>query len=185
MDPDSLSPRPPSPFPYTVPSAQVGLLYWGAQRTHGGHGTSPGFQGVLRATLRREGFASASSPLGDPLGSAAFRTTPIVVPQPAVACGASDSSLWLLLNVRTGVAGSVAVTFLDPDTQLPLPGFDIPLPFTGNAVRAPVGWATVNDPENPVAHDIGPLAGQAVVVNVALVHADLYAWEVQCVPASA
>jgi hypothetical protein len=181
LDPDAVSPAPPSPFLYSIPSSKVGLLYWGAQRTHGGSGTGHAFQGVFRATLRREGFVSASSPPSDPLGSASFRTTPVTVPQPSVACGSSNSSLWLLLNARTGVAGSVAITLLDPSTLAPLPGFDIPLPFTGDAVRVPVGWATVNDPNDPVAYDLGALAGQAVVINVVLVHADLYAWEVQCV----
>jgi hypothetical protein len=181
LDPDAVAPTRPSPFPYAVPSSTVGLLYWGAQRTHGGSGSQRALQGVLRASMRREGFVSASSPSVDPLGSASFRTVPMIVPQPVSVCGSSNSSLWLLLNARTGVAGSVAVALLDPNTLTPLPGFGTPLPFTGDAVRTPVGWATVNEPTNPVAHDISPLAGQAVVVSVELVHADLFAWEVQCV----
>lgn len=169
-----------------MPSARVGLLYWGAQRTHGGSGTHPGFQGVLRASLRREGFASASSPRDDPVGAAAFRTVPLVVPQPAAACGgAPGAALWLLLNARTGVAGSVAVTLLNATTLAPIPGYAAPVPFTGDAVRVPVGWATTDEPDTPVAYDLGPLAGEAVAVSVALVHADVYAWEVQCVVAAA
>lgn len=193
LDPDALAPQgpgrapptPSAPFPFVVPSARVGLLYWGAQRTHGGSAASPGFQGILRATLRREGFVAARSPPNDPVGAASFTTVPLLVPSPAVACSGvgNATSLWLLLNARTAVAGSVAVTLLNATSLAPLAGFDTPVPFTGDAVRTAVGWATTDDPARPVAHDIGVLAGQSVVVSVTLVHAELFAWEVQCVDA--
>lgn len=168
---------PTPPFPFAVPSARVTLLYFGTQRTHGGS-SSFGAQGVLRATLRREGWASARSPASDPVGAAAFQSAPLVVPAAAGACGARGAQLWLLLNARTAVAGSVSVTLLAPDARTPLPGFDVPLPFTGNAVRVPVGWRRAGA---NVTHDFSALAGARVVVRVELVHAELFAWEVQCV----
>jgi hypothetical protein len=72
----------------------------------------------------------------------------------------------------------VSVTLLAPDARTPLPGFDVPLPFTGNAIRVPVGWRRAGA---NVTHDFSALAGARVVVRVELVHAELFAWEVQCV----
>jgi hypothetical protein len=169
---------PTPPFPFALPPARVSLLYFGTQRTHGGS-TAHGAQAVLRATLRREGWAAARSPPGDPVGAAALVTAPLAVPAPASACGARGAQLWLLLNARTAVAGSVAVTLLAADARTPLPGFDAPVPFTGNAVRTPVGWARAG--AGNVTNDLGALAGTTVVVRVDLVHAELFAWEVQCV----
>jgi len=174
---DARAPTPP--FPFAVPSARVSLLYFGTQRTHGGSITH-GAQGVLRATLRREGWVSARSPASDPVGAAAFLTLPLAVPPTATVCAATGAQMWLLLNARTAAAGCVSVTLLSPDTQTPLPGFDVPSPFTGNAVRAPVGWVRGGSAGN-VTSDISSLQGTSVVVRVDLVHAEVYAWEVQCV----
>jgi len=186
LDTDALelaSPRAPTaPFPYYVPSSRVSLLYFGTQRTHGGSAVAGGpFQGVLRATLRRDGWAAIRSPEADPVGSASFRTEPLLVPQPVAECGAPGAQIWLLLNAQTAAAGRVAVTICSPTSLAPLPGFDMPVPFTGNSVRAPAGWATSNDPAQPAAYDLSSLAGTSVVVSVELVHARLFAWEVQCV----
>jgi hypothetical protein len=169
------------PFHYNIPSARVSLLYFGTQRTHGGSITT-GFQAVMRATLRREGWAAASSPLNDPFGQAEFVTLPLTVPTPnsSTTCGAS-AQLWLLINARTSVAGRIAVTLLHPVTLVPLPGFDTPIVFTGNAIRAPLAWSTINNPSHPTTSDISSLAGQQIAVCVNLVHASLFAWEVQCV----
>jgi len=172
---DARAPTPP--FSFAIPSARVSLLYFGTQRTHGGS-VSHGAQGVLRATMRREGWVSARSPASDPVGAAAFLTVPLVVPSAAAACGAPGAQLWLLLNARTAAAGSVSITLLAADARTPLPGFDTPTPFTGNAVRTPVGWARGG---GNVTNDISALGGTSVVVRADLVHAELFAWEVQCV----
>lgn len=168
---------PTPPFPFAIPSARVSLLYFGTQRTHGGSVTR-GAQGVLRATLRREGWVSARSPAGDAVGAAAFQTVPLAVPSPASACGARGAQLWLLLNVRTAAAGRASVTLLASDARTPLPGFDAPVPFTGNGIRVPAGWTRGG---HVTTNDISALAGTSVVVRVDLVHAELFAWEVQCV----
>ena len=160
--------------PATGLLASVDLL----QVSHGGSVTH-GAQGVLRATLRREGWASARSPASDAVGAAAFQSVPLAVPSAASACGAPGAQLWLLLNVRTAAAGRVAVTLLASDARTPLPGFDSPSPFTGNAIRVPAGW-TQGGAGN-ISSDISALAGSSVVVRVELVHAELFAWEVQCV----
>jgi hypothetical protein len=106
------------------------------------------------------------------------------VPRPAEACGAPGAQLWLLLNAATSVAGGVAVTLLDAATMAPLPNFSAPLPFTGNAVRWPAAWAPAAGGGGP-NRDLAALAGTSVVARVALVHAQLFAWEVQCVAAGA
>ena len=168
---------PTPPFPYAVPSARVSLLYFGTQRTHGGS-ISHGAQGVLRATLRREGWVSARSLSSDAVGSAAFSTVPLVVPTTENVCGAPDAQLWLLLNARTAVAGVVSVSLLASDGRTTLPGYDVPVPFTGDAVRVPVSWSRGG---NVTSSDFSALAGVSVVVRVDLVHAELFAWEVNCV----
>lgn len=169
---------PTPPFAYAIPSARISLLYFGTQRTHGGS-IAHGFQGVLRATLRREGWVSARSPASDPVGAAAFLSEPLVIPDRATECGAPDAQLWLLLNARTSVAGRVSVTLLAPD-QAPIPGFDVAVPFTGDAIRAPMGWMSAGG-SNVTSYDFSALAGSSVIVRVELVHAELFAWEVQCV----
>lgn len=174
---DAFVPTPP--FAYAVPSARISLLYFGTQRTHGGS-IAHGLQGILRATLRREGWVSARSPASDPVGAAAFLSEPLVVPDRATVCGAPTAQLWLLLNVRTSVAGRVSVTLLAPDLT-PIPGFNVAVPFTGDAIRAPVGWSSAG--ANVTSYDFSALAGSSVIVRVELVHAELFAWEVQCVQA--
>ena len=119
---------PTPPFPYNIPSARVSLLYFGTQRTHGGS-ISSGFQAVMKATLRREGWVAATSPSSDSFGMAEFFTLPLTVPTPNTTCGASTAQLWLLVNARTSVAGSIAVTLLDPNTLVPLPGFETPTTY--------------------------------------------------------
>ena len=175
---DALAPTPP--FPFAVPSTRVSLLFFGTQRTHGGS-VSHGAQGVLRATMRREGWVSARSPASDPVGAAAFLSVPLVVPSVASACGAPGAQLWLLLNARTAVAGRVSITLLASDARTPVPGYDTPTPFRGNAVRAPVGWARGGAAGGNVTNDISALGGSSVVVRADLVHAEIFAWEVQCV----
>ena len=177
---------PTAPFPFYLPAPRVGLLYFGTQRTHGGAATTAGaFQGVLVAGLRREGWAGVRSLPGDPAGSGAFSTLPLTVPDPAAACGAPRAQLWLLLNAATSVAGGVGVALLDGATLAPLANFSAPLEFSGNAVRWPAAWATTGEPRQPIARDISSLAGRSVVARVALRHAQLFAWEVQCVAAGA
>ena len=184
LAPEAAAARAPTPpLPFYAPPSKVGLLYFGAQRTHGGSAHPGPFQGVLRATLRREGWAGLRSPQ-DPTGAGAFTTSPLAVPHPAEACGAPGAQLWLLLNAATSVAGGVAVTLLDAATMAPLPNFSAPLPFTGNAVRWPAAWAPASGGGGP-NRDLGALAGTSVVARVALVHAQLFAWEVQCVAAGA
>jgi hypothetical protein len=181
-------PRQPSaPLPFYLPSPRVSLLYFGAQRTHGGSATGAraGFQGVLAAGMRREGWAGLRSPPGDPAGAGAFTTLPLVVPSAAAACGAPGAQLWLLLNAATSVAGGVGVALLDAGTLAPLPGFGAPCDFTGNAVRWPAAWATAGDPAQPCTSDLAGLAGRSIVARVALRHAQLFAWELQCVAAGA
>jgi len=184
IDPSALSARadamvPSPPFPFSVPSSRVSLLYFGAQRTHGGS-VSFGAQGVLRATLRREGWVSVRSPASDPIGAAAFVTKPLLVPVFPGACGAGGAQLWLLINARTAVAGRVSVTLFSSDALTPIPGFNQSVPFMGDAIRAPVGWVRASLREN-FTNDLSALSGQRVVLRVELVHAELFAWEVQCV----
>lgn len=178
---------PTPPFPFYTPTSRVGLLYFGAQRTHGGSAGSPGpFQGVLVAALRREGWAALRSPANDPAGVGSFTTAPLTVPNPATLCGSGPGAqLWLLLNAATSVAGAIGVELLDGATLAPLPNFSLPLPFTGNSVRWPAAWATTDSPQEPVLRDIGGLAGTSIAVRVTLTHAQLFAWEVQCVAAGA
>jgi hypothetical protein len=182
------APRPPptAPFPFYLPSSRVGLLYFGTQRTHGGSASSPlPFQGVLVASLRREGWAGLRSPALDPAGAACFTTEPLPVPDPAAVCGSPGAQLWLLLNGATSVAGSIALQLLDGASLQPLANFSEPLPFTGNSVRWPAAWASAAEPLQPVLRDIGGLAGRSIAVRVALLHAQLFAWELQCVAAGA
>ena len=129
------------------------------------------------AALRREGWAGVRSLPGDPAGSGAFTTQALTVPHPGQACGAPSAQLWLLLNARTAVAGLVSVALLAADGRTPLPGFATPVPFTGDAVRVPAGWGA----DGNITHDLSALAGASIVVRVDLVHAELFAWEVQCV----
>jgi hypothetical protein len=182
------APRLPSaPYPFYLPSPRVALLYFGAQRTHGGSASAAGagFQGVLVASMRREGWAGLRSPPGDPAGAGAFTTLPLTVPSAAAACGAPGAQLWLLLNAATSVAGGVGVTLLEAGTLAPLANFSTPCEFTGNAVRWPAAWATAGDPAQPCSRDIAGLAGRSIVASVALRHAQLFAWELQCVAAGA
>jgi hypothetical protein len=194
VDPDKLAP-PPAPqgrpgqglLPYAVPSPRVSFLFYGTQRTHQaiwtpGQPPTPGFNGILRASLRREGFAGLRTPAGDPVGAGALTTVPLLVPQPAAACGNASAQLWLLLNVQTSVAGGAAVALLTPGSLAPLPGRgpQDALPFVGDHVRAPVGWAPGGAGGDPV-RDLSPYAGSQVVLSVRLVHAHLFAWELQCV----
>ena len=76
----------------------------------------------------------------------------------------------------------MSITLLTSDARTPVPGYDTPTPFTGNAVRTPVGWARGGGAAgNNVTNDISALGGTSVVVRADLVHAELFAWEVQCV----
>lgn len=171
-------------FPFRIPTKRVGLLYWGGQRTHGGD-SSQGFQGILRASLRRESFAAIRTPPTDPIGTASFRTLPLTVPSPASSCpGSPSAQLWLLLNLQTSVAGQVTVGLLAPTTFAALPGFEPvnAVPLLGDAIRMPVGWAPGGNASSPLlSYDLAPLAGRDVVVQVNMTHAQLWAWEVQCV----
>ena len=116
------------------------------------------------------------------MGAGALTTVPLLVPQPAAACGNVSAQLWLLLNVQTSVAGGAAVALLTPGSLAPLPGRgpQDALPFVGDHVRAPVGWAPGGAGGDPV-RDLSPYAGSQVVLSVRLVHAHLFAWELQCV----
>jgi len=172
---------PSAPFPFYIPSSYVSLLYWAAQRTHGGEIRNTTFQGILSATLRREGFAAIRSPSDDPIGSASFTTVALAVPQPKDVCGFPNSQLWILINAKTSVAGSVSMVLLNPETLAPIRGFDSPIAFTGDSVRAPVTWASIDNPSNPKVNDISKLSGGNIVAQVQLVHAKLFALEVQCV----
>lgn len=188
LDPDDLAPRPAAPpLRFAVPSARVALLYWGTQRTHTGSSDTPGvFQGVLRAALRREGFAGLRSPPTlDGYGAAELATVPLAVPSPRDACPSPRHELWLLLNVQASVAGGVRVALLAPAAaSAPLPGRALAdaAPFVGDAVRAPATW---RDEGGGLVRDLAPFAGSQVVVQVELLHATLWAWEVQCVPPAA
>jgi hypothetical protein len=107
---------------------------------------------------------------------------PLLVPQPQAACGSASAQLWLLLNVQTSVAGGAAVALLAPGSLAPLPGRGPAdaLPFYGDSVRAPASWAPAAAGGDPV-RDLAPFAGTQVVLSVSLVHAHLFAWELQCV----
>ncbi len=199
LDPDKLAPppwQPGSPLPYAMPTPRVWLLFYGTQRTHAaiwspsgpifaptqaGPALDPGFNGILRGALRREGFAGLRTPPGDPVGAGALTTVPLLVPHPAAACGNASAQLWLLLNVQTSAAGGAAVALLTPGSLAPLPGRgpSDALPFVGDSVRAPVGWAGAEG--GGAVRDLAPFAGEQVVISVALVHAHLFAWELQCV----
>ena len=135
--------------------------------------------------MRREGWAGVRSLPGDPAGSGAFTTQALTVPHPGQACGAPSAQLWLLLNAATSVGGGVGVTLLDGASLAPLGNFSTPAEFTGNSVRWPAAWATAGQPLQPVSRDLSSLAGSSVAVRVALRHAQLFAWELQCVAAGA
>lgn len=177
-----------SPFPFPLPSKRVGLLYWGGQRTHGGE-SAGAFQGVLRADMRREGYAALRSPPDDPVGAGSFRTLPLVVPSASTACsGQPGAQLWLLLNAQTSVAGQVTLALLQPGTLEPIPGYSptMSVPFYGDSVRTPAGWAPGGNGTSPLlSRDLAPLAGQSVVVLVSLTHAQVFAWVLQCVQVAA
>jgi len=192
-------------FPYYTPSPFVWLLYHATQATHAGaaHEWPSVFTGVLRARMRREGFAGLATPRGDPTGygMGAFATVPLSLPDPAAgACNNTASQLWLLLNAETSVAGNITVAVLDAGTLQPLPGYshDDSVPVWGTSVRSPVGWLrpTASQPSQPLrstpippsaTYDLTPLARSppagGVMLHVAMVHATLYAWELQCVVA--
>ena len=198
LDPDLLAPPPPplplprsgtlrQPplLPYSVPSPRVSLLFYGTQRTHApiwSPSTDPGANGIFQGSLRREGFAGLRTPTGDPAGAGAFTTVPLLVPQPAAVCGSASAQLWLLLNVQTSVAGGATVALLAPGSLTPLPGRGPAeaLPFFGDSVRTPAAWAPGAAGGDPV-RDLAPFAGTQVVLSVSLVHAHLFAWELQCV----
>ncbi len=141
--------------------------------------------------MRREGFAGLRTGLGDPVGAGAFTTIPLMVPHPEAVCPppttanattqSQQQQLWLLLNVQTSAAGGASVALLTPGTLTPLPGrgHGDALPFVGDTVRAPVGWAGVGG--GGTVRDLAPFAGTQVVLSVTLVHAHLFAWELQCV----
>ena len=184
LDPDKLA-----PLPYTTtPSPRVWFLFYGTQRTHWPIWTptapvDAGFNGILRGSLRREGFAGLRTPFGDPTGAGSFTTVPLLVPQPTAVCGGNASAqLWLLLNVQTSAAGGVSVALLSPGNLEPLPGRGPAdaLPFVGDVVRSPVAWAPSAEGGEPV-RNLAPFAGTQVVISVSLVHAQLFAWELQCV----
>jgi hypothetical protein len=185
VDPDALAAAAPGAAPLP-PSPRVSLLYYATQRTHFPSYNPalglPGFNGIMRASMRREGFAGLRTPAaGDGgVGAGALRTLPLLVPQPATACGNASAQLWLWLNVQTSVAGGAAVALLAPGSLAPLPGraLENAAVFVGDAVRAPVGWRAAAGA--PLVHDLAPFAGTEVVVLVSLVHAQLWAWEVQC-----
>jgi hypothetical protein len=44
-----------------------------------------------------------------------------------------------------------------------------------------VTWASIDNPSNPKVNDISKLSGGNIVAQVQLVHAKLFALEVQCV----
>lgn len=189
VDPDALAAAGAAPLP--SPSPRVWLLYYATQRTHFPSYNPalglPGFNGIMRASMRREGFAGLRTPAaGDGVGAGALRTLPLLVPQPAAACGNASAQLWLLLNVQTSVAGGAAVALLAPGSLAPLPGRALAdaAVFVGDAVRAPVGWRAAAGGARssaPLVRDLAPFAGTEVVVLASLVHAQLWAWEVQCV----
>ena len=193
LDPDLLAPPPRGKkgrqqglLPQPAPSPRVGLLYYGAQRTHlpiWSPSADPGANGIFRGSLRRNGFAGLRTPAGDPAGAGAFTTVPLLVPQPAAACGSASAQLWLLLNVQTSVAGAAAVALLAPGSLAPLPGRGPAdaLPFYGDSVRAPAAWAPAAGAGGDPVRDLAPFAGTQVVLSVSLVHAHLFAWELQCV----
>ena len=144
--------------------------------------------GILRATLRREGFGGISSPSSvaqNPAGVGSFRTVALTVPSAATSCPSSSGyELWLLLNAETSAAGQILASLLDATTLQPLPGFAEAdaVPWIGNAVRAPVQWGSSSTTNaTTTSADISQLDGKQVVVAVALRHAKLWAWEVQCV----
>jgi hypothetical protein len=110
-------------------------------------------------------------------------TAPLLVPQPAEVCGGNASAqLWLLLNVQTSAAGGASVALLAPGSLAPLPGRGPAdaLPYVGDNVRAPVSWAPSAAGGAPV-RDLAPFAGTQVVLSVKIVHAHLFAWQLQCV----
>ena len=197
LDPDLLAPPPPPPpqraplgrqglLPYAAPSPRVWLLFYGTQRTHWpvwSPSSDPGANGIFRGSLRREGYAGLRTPTGDPAGAGAFTTVPLLVPQPAAACGSASAQLWLLLNVQTSVAGGASVALLAPGSLAPLPGRGPAeaLPFFGDSVRAPASWAPAAAAGGDPVRDLAPFAGTQVVLSVSLVHAHLFAWELQCV----
>ncbi len=92
------------------------------------------------------------------------------------------SQLWLLLNVKTSVGGYVVAELQDA-TGTPLPGYtqSDAVVVKGNAIRAPLAWATPG--AAPVSDLAVPSAGGAtpLVLVLSLKHATVYAWDLQCV----
>jgi hypothetical protein len=165
----------------------VDLLYWGSQTTHAGGGAFlytqwPGaFSGILRARVRREGFAAVACEGQAALAGCAWASVAIQLPSLAACGGSPGLSLWL--NARTSVAGYVRVQ-LQPGPGLPpFPGFGAAeaAPFVGDSIRAVVGWNVTGD--GTLVTDVSPLrASSPLVVNVSMLHARIYAWEWRCSP---
>jgi hypothetical protein len=162
-------------------SAHVYLLHWASQTTHDGGGfllyaQSPmAFTGIVRARLRREGFASLSTKRDVDAQSGSATTTARQLPVPATACGSANASLQLRLNYAAEVGGNVTVAVLDSSGRA-LPGFSSAdsTPLRGNEVRGVASWGT------PPMSDLSSLAGQDVALHVTLSNAQLYAWVLVC-----
>lgn len=176
VDPDELLGAPPP----AMPSPRLHLYYWATQATHAWNGMLeevwPGaFVGVLRATMRRDGFASISTLSDDPtaLPNGTFSTQPLTLP----ACP-SDGELRLLLNAHTSTAGWVFVGLRNATTGKPLPGFSSAdaVGFKGNAIRVAARWNATGTPTSSLA----PLAGESVRVDVLLSAAEVFAYEFAC-----
>lgn len=162
-------------------SAAVSLLYWGSQTTHDGGGMllyqqSPGaFTGVVRARLRREGFASLSTgrDVAAPMGSAT--TTLRLMPSPAAACGSAGSWLQLRLNYAAETGGNVTVALLGAGGAA-LPGFSEAdsVPLRNNEVRGLVQWG------EPPGSNLASLAGKEVSLQLTIANAQVYSWVIVC-----
>jgi hypothetical protein len=157
-------------------SPTISVLFWGSQTTHAGGGAylyrySGAFTGIFRARLRREGWAALATLPSDPVGTGAAETVPLLLPVPA-----PGSALFLRLNADISVAGTLNVSFVDAATRAPLPGFGPGdcAALHGNAVRQLVTCVGAG-----AGGDLAALAARAlpVVIQLALVHTKLYAWE--------
>jgi hypothetical protein len=167
-------------------SNRISLFYWGTQATHAWNGElfllSPGaFFGILRADIRRDGFASLSS-INDAaqVVNGTFRTVPLLLPSAAECAAANHSQTGLLLatNTETTTAGALTVAVLNATSGLYIPGFspDEAVLFKGNQIRVPSAW----NRSGVVVTDLSPLRGTPIQLEFNLSHADLYAWDLQC-----
>jgi hypothetical protein len=161
----------------------VDLLYWGSQTTHAGGGAYlfsqwPGaFSGILRASVRREGFVAVACEGQAALAGCTWVSVEMLLPSEA-ACGNESTGLSLWINAQTSVAGFIRIALQRGPNLPPIAGFSASnaVPFIGNSIRAVVGWNVTGS----LITNLAPLRATPLVVNVSMLHARLYAWEWRC-----